>query len=83
MSIFVDNLSFGVTEFDLDKIFRRYGLVKKIQIPSEFDTRHTIKFAFIEMATAEQEGVAIEGLRKFKLLGRELILNKARGTLSI
>ena len=64
-------------------VFRQYGLVKEIQISDGFDTRHAFTFAFVEMATVQAEKAAIEGLRKFNLLGRELILSKSQVPASI
>ncbi|MEM9908111.1 MAG: RNA-binding protein, partial [Cyanobacteria bacterium P01_D01_bin.44] len=38
MSIYVGNLSYEVTEEDLQSVFAEYGTVKRVQVPTDRET---------------------------------------------
>ena len=38
MSIFVGNLSYEVTEADLNSVFAEYGSVKRVHVPTDRET---------------------------------------------
>lgn len=78
MSIYVGNLSFQVTEEDLKQAFAEYGKVNRVQLPTERETGRLRGFAFVEMATEEEETAAIEALDGAEWMGRDLKVNKAK-----
>ena len=45
--LFVRNLSYTVTEKDLDKLFKKFGQVSEIHIPIDRDTRRSKGFAYV------------------------------------
>ena len=45
--LFVRNLSYTVTEKDLEKLFRKYGQMSEIHIPIDRDTRRSKGFAYV------------------------------------
>lgn len=78
MSIYVGNLSYQVTEDDLNSVFAEYGTVKRVNLPSDRETGRPRGFAFVEMQTEDQETAAIEALDGAEWMGRDLKVNKAK-----
>jgi RNA recognition motif-containing protein len=78
MSIYVGNLSYQVTEEDLNSVFAEYGKVKRVYIPTDRETGRMRGFAFVEMDTLPQEEKAIETLDGAEWMGRQLKVNAAR-----
>lgn len=78
MSIYVGNLSYDVTETDLNQVFAQYGTVKRIQLPTDRETGRLRGFGFVEMGTETEESAAIEALDGAEWMGRDLRVNKAR-----
>ena len=78
MSIYVGNLSYQVTQEDLNEVFTEYGEVKRVHIPTDRDTGRMRGFAFVEMTSDSQEEAAISTLDGAEWMGRTLKVNKAR-----
>jgi len=78
MSIYVGNLSYEVTQEDLESVFAEYGTVKRVQLPVDRETGRPRGFGFVEMSTDAEESAAIEALDGAEWMGRDLRVNKAR-----
>ncbi|BAP17053.1 MAG: RNA-binding protein [cyanobacterium endosymbiont of Epithemia adnata isolate EadnSB Bon19] len=78
MSIYVGNLSYDVTEDDLNSVFAEYGSVKRVYVPTDRETGRMRGFAFVEMNSVNEEDKAIETLDGAEWMGRTLKVNKAR-----
>jgi RNA recognition motif-containing protein len=78
MSIYVGNLSYDVTQEDLQQVFAEYGTVKQVNVPTDRETGRMRGFAFVEMAADTEEDAAIEALDGAEWMGRDLKVNKAR-----
>jgi RNA recognition motif-containing protein len=78
MSIYVGNLSYEVTEEDLNQAFADYGAVKRASIPMDRETGRSRGFGFVEMQKEEDEDAAIEALDGAEWMGRQLRVNKAK-----
>ena len=78
MSIYVGNLSYQVTQEDLNSVFAEYGTVKRVQLPTDRETGKMRGFAFVEMGTEAEETAAIEALDDAEWMGRDLKVNKAK-----
>ena len=77
VSIFVGNLPFRAEQEDVAELFASFGEVVSCSLPLERDTGRKRGFAFVEMADAETETRAIDGLQGTELMGRPLRINKA------
>ena len=55
MSIYVGNLSYEVTQEDLNGVFAEYGSVKRVQLPTDRETGRVRGFGFVEMGTEAEE----------------------------
>ncbi len=78
MSVYVGNLSYEVTQENLNEVFAEYGTVKRAQVPTDRETGRPRGFAFVEMATDAEETAAIEALDGAEWMGRALRVNKAK-----
>ena len=78
MSIYVGNLSFEVTQEDLNTVFAEYGSVKRVQLPTDRETGRMRGFGFVEMGTDAEEAAAIEALDGAEWMGRALKVNQAK-----
>lgn len=78
MSIYVGNLSYEVTQEDLNGVFAEYGSVKRVQLPTDRETGQLRGFGFVEMSSEAEETAAIEALDGAEWMGRDLKVNKAK-----
>lgn len=78
MSIYVGNLSYQVTQDDLNAVFAEYGTVKRVQLPTDRETGRIRGFGFVEMSSDAEEEAAIESLDGAEWMGRDLKVNKAK-----
>ena len=78
MSIYVGNLSYDVTQEDLNGVFAEYGTVKRVQLPTDRETGRLHGFGFVEMDTEAEETSAIDALDGAEWMGRDLKVNKAK-----
>ena len=78
MSIYVGNLSFEATEADVTNVFKEYGEVKKVYLPSDRETGKMRGFDFAEIKTEDEETTRIDKLNGSEWMGRILKVNKAK-----
>ena len=78
MSIYAGNLSYQVTVNDLQEVFKEYGTVKRVQLPTDRETGRVRGFAFVEMSSDVEEEAAIAALDGAEWMRRVLKVNKAK-----
>ncbi len=78
MSIYVGNLSYKVTQEEVQTVFSDYGTVTRVQLPVDRETGRIRGFGFVEMSSESEEQAAIEALDGATWMGRDLKVNKAR-----
>ena len=76
--LFVGNLSFNVTENDLQDAFAAHGTVVETNLMMDRDTGRPRGFAFVTMSSPEEAQKAIDALNGKELDGRALTVNLAR-----
>jgi|ERR1051325_9730216 RNA recognition motif-containing protein len=76
--LFVGNLSFNVTENDLQDAFAAHGTVLEANLMLDRATGRPRGFAFVTMGTTEEAQKAIDALNGKELAGRPLTVNIAR-----
>ena len=76
--LFVGNLSFDVTENDLQDLFVAFGPVSEVNLMADRSTGRSRGFAFVTMATPEGAQAAIQGMAGKDVKGRALTVNEAR-----
>lgn len=70
--LFVRNLSFTCTEYEVRELFTRFGEVTSVKIATDRDTGRGRGFGFVEMSTQQQAEEAIRGLEGRDFAGRTL-----------
>jgi cold-inducible RNA-binding protein len=78
MRIYVGNLSYEVTEEELQKEFSAYGEVTSANILLDRMSGRPKGFAFVEMASKSEAEAAIAGLNGKMLQDRTIVVNEAR-----
>ena len=76
--LYVGNLSFDVTQGQLQEMFAPYGNVQSAQLISERDTGRSKGFGFVEMSTDREAEAAITGMNGQMVDGRALTVNEAK-----
>jgi cold-inducible RNA-binding protein len=76
--LFVGNLSFDITENDLQDAFAAFGTVVEANLMMDRATGRPRGFGFVTMSTPEEAQKAIDGLNGKDLGGRALTVNLAR-----
>src|SRR3974390_2463726 len=76
--LFVGNLSFNITENDLQDAFAAHGTVIEANLMMDRATGRPRGFGFVTMSTPEEAQKAIEALNGKELGGRALTVNIAR-----
>tara|TARA_B100001248_G_scaffold57509_1_gene38491 strand:+ start:413 stop:658 length:246 start_codon:yes stop_codon:yes gene_type:complete len=76
MNIYVGNISWGLEDQDLEKVFAEYGTVTSAKIIKDRATGRSRGFGFVEMSDGGE--AAIEALNGNEVDGRELVVNESR-----
>jgi RNA recognition motif-containing protein len=76
--LYVGNLSFNVTEKDLNDAFAEFGTVTETNLMMDRTTGRPRGFGFVTMSTDEEAQKAVGALNGKELSGRALTVNVAR-----
>lgn len=76
--LYVGNLTYNVTETDLEALFTPFGTVQNAQVIVDRDTNRSKGFAFVEMGSDAEAQAAIQGLNGRDHDGRNLTVNEAK-----
>jgi RNA recognition motif-containing protein len=76
--LFVGNLSYNVTENDLQDLFAQHGTVTDVNLMLDRMSGRSRGFAFVTMASKEEADAAAQALNGHALDGRNLTVNEAR-----
>jgi len=78
MNIYAGNLSYDVTDEDLQTAFETYGQVTSANVIKDRFSGESRGFGFVEMASKEEGKAAIEALNGTQLKGKSITVNEAR-----
>ena len=76
--IFVGNLSFEVTDFDLEDLFKQHGEVISAKVILDRDTSRSRGFGFVEMSADDAAQSAIDALNGAEVKGRAINVSIAK-----
>jgi RNA recognition motif-containing protein len=76
--LYVGNLSYNVSEGDLQRLVAQAGEVKEVTLIMDRATHQSKGFGFVEMATDADAQKAIEMFNNYELDGRPLAVSIAR-----
>lgn len=78
MELYVGNLVYTMTESDLRKLFADFGSVQSVRIITDFHTRQSKGFGYIQMPNPEEGVKAINSLNGSFFNERHLVVKAAR-----
>ena len=76
--LYVGNLSYNVSNSDLEQQFGAHGAVQSAQIIIDRDTGRSKGFGFVEMGNDQEAQAAISALNGKEVDGRAMTVNEAR-----
>lgn len=76
--LFIGNLPFQVTDFDLTDLFKQYGDVVSAKVVVDRMTGRSKGFGFVEMNAEDSAKQAVEALNGTDLKGRPINVSYAR-----
>ena len=76
--LYVGNLSYDVTNDDLNTMFASHGTVNSAEIIQDRDTGRSKGFGFVQMGTDREAQAAISALNGQEQNGRALTVNEAK-----
>jgi RNA recognition motif-containing protein len=76
--LYVGNLTFGVTDAELEQLFAAHGTVQSAQVIMDRDTGRSKGFGFVEMGSDQEAQAAAAALNGKDMNGRALTVNEAR-----
>jgi cold-inducible RNA-binding protein len=76
--LYVGNLSFKITENDLQDLFSQHGPVTEVNLVLDKFSGRPRGFAFVSMASKEGADAAVQALNGADWEGRALTVNEAR-----
>ncbi len=76
--LYVGNLTYGVSDSDLEQMFAPHGTVQSAQVIMDRDTGRSKGFGFVEMSSDQEAQAAIAALSGKEMDGRTLTVNEAR-----
>lgn len=78
MNIYVGNLSYRMSDSELEALFSKFGEVKSAKVIMDRETGRSKGFGFVEMQTSIAGEQAIEELNGSDSEGRSLRVNEAK-----
>lgn len=76
--LYVGNLTFNVTDAQLEQLFAEFGEVRSAQVIQDRDTGRSKGFGFVEMHNDNAALSAIQSLNDREMDGRRLTVNEAK-----
>jgi len=76
--LYVGNLTYGVSNTELEQLFSQFGTVQSAQVITDRETGRSKGFGFVEMDTEAEAQDAIRALHDQEQGGRRLTVNEAR-----
>lgn len=78
MKLYVGNLAFQTSSYDLEELFASHGSVQSANVVEDRETGRSRGFGFVEMSSKEEGESAIAELNGKDFNGRNLTVNEAK-----
>ena len=76
--LYVGNLSYSVSDSELEQMFAAHGTVVSAQVIMDRDTGRSKGFGFVEMGSDQEAQAAIAAMNAKEVGGRALTVNEAK-----
>ena len=77
MNLYVANINFKATEYELRRKFQQFGTVNSVKILKDRETGKPRGIGFVEMSNKTEGENAIAGLNDYEFQGRKLTVRVA------
>ena len=78
VQIYAGNLSYGMNDDSLKKLFEEFGEVSSVKIITDRESGRSRGFGFVEMSNQDEAESAIQSLDNKEIDGRNIRVNVAR-----
>lgn len=78
MNLYVANLSYNVSDQDLNELFSAFGNVTSAKVINDRETGRSRGFGFVEMSSKEEGNKAIAELNNTNFQGKAISVSEAR-----
>lgn len=78
MNIYVSNLSYNLSDSDLQELFQPYGSITSAKVITDHDTGRSRGFGFVEMSNKDEAMNALTELNNAEVDGKVINVNEAR-----
>ena len=78
MNLYISNLSYNVTDADLNELFADYGEILSARVITDRETGRSRGFGFVELKDDDLAKKAIEELNEAEYEGRQMVVKEAR-----
>lgn len=78
MKLYVGNLSYRLTDSELEQTFSQFGEVLSAKIIMDRESNRSKGFGFVEFGSNEEGQEAIDNLNGKEVSGRTIVVNEAR-----
>lgn len=78
MKLYVGNLAFQTSSYDLEELFGSAGTVQSATVVEDRETGRSRGFGFVEMSSKEEGNAAISEFNGKEVNGRALNVNEAK-----
>ena len=78
IELYVGNLSYDMTDLELEKAFQSFGKVLSARIIKNKFNDRSKGYGFVEMANQSGANKAVKAMNGKEVLGRKLVVNEAR-----
>ena len=75
--LYIGNLSYDITESELNELFSQKGKVVSVKIISDHQSNRSKGFGFLEMSSKEESEAAISAFNGYDLKGRPMKVNES------
>jgi RNA recognition motif-containing protein len=76
--LYVGNLTYQVSDSDLEQLFSEFGSVQSAQVITDRETGRSKGFGFVEMSSEAEANAAVRALHDQEHQGRRLTVNEAK-----
>ncbi|MFT6794767.1 MAG: hypothetical protein ACJAR1_002782 [Rubritalea sp.] len=76
--LYIGNLSYDATEYDIEDLFKGIGSVKSVEIIYNRHTHKSKGYGFVQMLNVDEAKRAVDVLHDQPFLGRNLIVNGSK-----
>ena len=77
-NVYVGNLSYSISDTELEAMFAPYGTVERAKVITDRETGRSRGFGFVEMPNDDEAQAAMEALNGNDMDERKLVVNEAR-----